>query len=178
MYCTYTHKRRAHTCTHTNTHSLEQTPQPGKLSPARVQRAAPRGGLNVPASRLLRTNTSIHRILYTWEIKNGWSKLQLSYKEPSCKLPSYTAAVPAVPHCAPSAEWIHQCCSGWPDHTLGDALHPGLPWYYSSDQVLHCFHLSTEAWLGSNKKHGLDLSSHFFSSNPWNSDNWLFHLLF
>lgn len=59
----------------------------------------------------------------------------------------------------------------------GDALHPGLPWHYCSHQVLHWFHLSTEAWLGFNKKHWLDLSSHFFSSSPWNSDNWLFHLI-
>lgn len=153
VYCTYTHKRRAHTCTHKHTlHRTDSTAREMKSCQS-PKSSTKEGGLNVPASRLLRTNTSIHRILYTWEIKNGWCKLQPSYKESSCKLPSYTAAVPAVPHCAPSAEWIHQCCPDWPDHTLGDALHPGLPRHYGSHQLLHCFHLSTEAWLGYNKKH-------------------------
>lgn len=137
---------------HTHEHTLIRTDSTAReMKSCQSPKSSTKGGvgLNVPASRLLRTNTSIHRILYTWEIKNGWCKLQPSYKEPSCKLPSYTAA---APHCAPSAAWTHQCCSGWADHTLGDALHPGLPWYYSSHQVQHCFYLSTEAWLGFNKK--------------------------
>lgn len=118
MCTVHTHTNAEHTHAHTQTHTRwNRLHSPGnEVLPESKEQHQGEGGFNVAASRLLRTNTSIHRILYTWEIKNGWCKLQPSYKEPSCKLPSYTAAIPAVPHCAPSAKWIHQCCSGWPDH--------------------------------------------------------------
>lgn len=114
MCTVHTHTDVEHTHAHTHKHTLLRTDSTAwEMKSCQSPKSSTKGGgLNVPASRLLRTSTSIHRILYTWEIKNGWCKLQPSYKEPPCKLPSCTAAVPAVPHGAPSAEWTHQCCSG------------------------------------------------------------------
>lgn len=176
VYCTYTHKRRAHTCTHQHTLTTDST-------------AWQRKSCQSPKSSTKGWGVSMYQLHNCLgQTKHSQGFVHLGNKEwmvqASAQLQRTFMQTPQL-HCSRSccstlcslSRTDPPGCSGWPHHTLGDALHPGLPWHCNSHQVLHGFHLSTEAWLGLNKKHCLDLSSHFFPSSPRNSDNWLFHLI-
>lgn len=114
MCTVHTHTNAEHTHAHTNTHSSQQTPQPGKGSPARVQRAAPRGvsmyQLHNCLGQTKHSQHFVHLGNKEWMVQAS-AQLQRTFMQ----TPQLHCSVPAVPHCAPSAEWTHQAALA--DHT-------------------------------------------------------------